>query len=359
MSKVRVLVVDDSVVARKLISDALAQDPRCEVVGTAANGKIALQKITQCNPDVVTLDVEMPEMDGLETLEAIRKTHPKLPVIMFSALTERGAEGTLRALSLGATDYVTKPTASSALCALEHLRAELVPKVRGVGSASSSLRPPQQPITASVRRARAPVRGGNLGVELVAIGSSTGGPNALAEILPALSQLSVPVVITQHMPPLFTRMLADRLNGSCGLRVREAAGRETLAPGDVWVAPGAHHLVLRREGAVIKTALDEGPPENSCRPAVDVMLRSCVDVFGPGVLAVVLTGMGADGLRGCERVREAGGQIVVQDESTSVVWGMPGFVARAGMADAIVPLSEVAAEIMRRVGPKMRMLHAH
>jgi two-component system chemotaxis response regulator CheB len=348
MPRIRVLVVDDSVVVRRLVSDALSTEPMCEVVGAAANGRIAIAKIPQVNPDVVTLDIEMPEMDGLETLTEIRKKYPHLPVIMFSALTERAAAATLKALALGATDYVTKPSAANVAGALEHVRSELVAKILCFGNGRGRVTPPPvaatRPVERGVRAAPRATR-----VDVVAIGTSTGGPNALAAVLARLSaSFPVPVVVTQHMPPLFTRLLAERLNASSALHVVEARGGEALEPGQVLVAPGDYHMGVRREGTAFRTVIHQAPPENSCRPAVDVMFRSVVEVYGAHTLALVMTGMGQDGLRGCELVREAGGQVVVQDEATSVVWGMPGYVARAGLADAVVALDDIHVEIESR-----------
>jgi two-component system chemotaxis response regulator CheB len=352
MPKIRVLVVDDSVVVRRLVTDAVNADPNCEVVGTAANGKIALAKISQVNPDVVTMDIEMPDMDGLTALEEIRKIYPRLPVIMCSTLTERAASATLKALTLGASDYVTKPSGGTLATSLKTLSEQLIPKVRALGTSAGgpfhpkpALRASKPTVGAAARPFAAPV------VDVLAIGCSTGGPNALTTIVEMFPKaLSVPVVIVQHMPPVFTRLLADRLRAQTGLSVKEAQGGEVLVAGDIWIAPGDHHLVVRREGSVRRLALTRAPQENSCRPAVDVLFRSVVECFGGHTLAVVLTGMGQDGLRGCEYVREAGGQIVAQDEATSVVWGMPGFVVNAGLADAVVPLKDVAVEITRRIG---------
>lgn len=351
MPKIRILVVDDSVVVRRLLSDVLSAEPSFEVVGAAANGKIALARIPQVNPDIVTLDVEMPEMDGLETLAAIRKLYPKLPVIMFSALTERAADATLRALALGATDYVTKPSAAKG-GGVQQVRDQLVPKIaclarRGVDG--GKLAAPAAVGPAPLAKPRpAALRGGR--IEVLAVGASTGGPNALTALLGQLGpDFPVPVVITQHMPPLFTRLLAERMNAASALSVHEAAGGETLEPGRVYVAPGDYHMEVRREGTRTRLSLNQEPPQNSCRPAVDVMFRSVAATYGGGTLAVVLTGMGQDGMRGCELVREAGGQVVVQDEASSVVWGMPGAVAKAGLADAILPIDDIAGEILRRV----------
>jgi two-component system chemotaxis response regulator CheB len=346
-------VVDDSVVVRRLLSDLLAAEPDCEVVGTAANGRIAIQKLTLLNPDIVTLDVEMPEMDGLETLAAIRKTHPKLPIIMFSAVTEKAADATLKALALGATDYVTKPTATGGVSAMEQVREQLIPKIRWLsGQHLRSLMPPVvRLVPESARKSVRPPVARLTRMDVLAIGCSTGGPNALGALLPKLrGDFPIPVVVTQHMPPLFTRLLAERMNGACQLRVHEAQGGEVLEAGHIYVAPGDFHLEVKREGAAVRLALHQGPQENSCRPAVDVMIRSVVQVYGGNTLSVILTGMGQDGMRGCELVREAGGQVIAQDEASSVVWGMPGAVVRAGLADVVLPLDDIATEIARRVG---------
>lgn len=347
MRRIRVLIVDDAVVIRKIVSDVLAEDPEIEIVGTAANGRIALQKITQVNPDLLTLDVEMPEMDGLETLRHLRRTHPRLPVIMFSTLTARGASATIDALTLGASDYVTKPAnVGSVGAAQQRVREELIPKIKALYSpAAAAPAPATAKATPVVRLAAS--RPGSAVPEVVAIGVSTGGPNALADIIPKLpADFPVPIVIVQHMPPMFTKFLADRLNAQSTLEVREAAGAEVLTPGTVLIAPGDHHMVLRRQGTRIVTVLNQDPPENSCRPAVDPLFRSVQAVYRQHVLAVVLTGMGQDGLHGCEAIKQGGGVVLAQDEATSVVWGMPGFVARAGLADRVLPLSQIAPELV-------------
>ena len=352
MRKIRILVVDDSVVIRRMVSDALAADPELEVAGSAANGHIALSKIPQVNPDLLTLDIEMPEMDGLEALRELRKTYTKLPVIMFSTLTERGASATLDALALGANDYVTKPSnVGSASVALERIREELIPKIKALCRVS----PP--PAIALPKPAAAPrvfpkieARGVGAPAEIVAIGVSTGGPNALAEVIPQLpASLPVPVVIVQHMPPIFTKLLAERLAAKSQIRVEEGRPGERLEPGRAWVAPGDFHMAVERKGSGVQLVTHRQPPENSCRPAVDVLFRSVAEAYGPRALGVVMTGMGQDGLRGSERIREAGGRVLAQDEATSVVWGMPGFVAHAGLAEKVLPLSQIAAEIVLRV----------
>jgi len=357
MGRIRVLIVDDAVVVRKILSDALATDPDIEIAGVAANGRIALSKIRQINPDIVTMDIEMPEMDGLATLKELRKEYTNLPVIMFSTLTERGGEATLDALSLGASDYVTKPSnVGNVTEAKQRIQNDLIPKIKhlcasviGLESLPTAKGSKAGAPPASTPRARA-TQPKSTRIDIVAIGSSTGGPNALAELIPALpGDLRVPIVITQHMPPVFTRLLAERLDGKSPLTVREGEDGGPVGPGRVWLAPGGHHMVVKRDGARRVLVLNDDPPENSCRPAVDPMLRSVVNVYGGNVLAVILTGMGQDGLRGVEMVHDAGGHIIAQDEATSVVWGMPGFVSRAGLADRVLPLSKLGTEITRMV----------
>ena len=420
MSKTRVLVVDDSAVIRRAISDLLASDAEIEVVGHAANGALALQKIADLKPDVITLDVEMPVMDGLQTLREMKRSGFTAPVIMCSTLTERGAMATLDALSLGAACYVTKPSSSgTAAESIDSLRRELLPKVKALGghhnrynregirkpslstqqsSATATVAPtlrepreasplaaPQlitQPRLAPQPRAKqettpssknkaiplplprasqepkadTPVRLAakskkSSKIEAVIIGVSTGGPNALAVLLPALpANLSVPVLVVQHMPPVFTKLVADRLDKQCTLTVREAVENETARAGTILIAPGDFHMTLEKNGAGTLVKLNQNAAVNFCRPAVDVMFQSAVAAYGGGLLAVVLTGMGSDGALGCEQVSAAGGQVIVQDAATSVVWGMPGAVAERGLAEAILPLEDIAKEIVRRVG---------
>ncbi|MDZ8049960.1 MAG: chemotaxis response regulator protein-glutamate methylesterase [Aulosira sp. ZfuVER01] len=347
MPKIRVLVVDDAVVVRSRVSKILSSDAELEVVGVAANGRIALAKIPHVNPDVIILDVEMPDMNGLETLTAIRKIYPHLPVIMFSTSTHTGATATLEALSLGASDYATKPSnLGNVEASNQHIREELIPKIKLFGAGNTLVSPPTT-ITESVvpavdRRIEQ--------VDVVAIGVSTGGPNALAKLLPALpADIGVPILIVQHMPAMFTKLLAERLASKCQIRVDEAVSGAKLEPGQAWIAPGNFHLVVQRQGDVVRLVTHQAPPENSCRPSVDVLLRSVAKVFGDRAIAVILTGMGQDGLHGCKCIREAGGQVLAQDKASSVVWGMPSFVVNAGLADEIVPLDQMAGAIMRRV----------
>ena len=354
MRKTRVLIVDDAVVVRRIVTDVLSADPELEVIGTAANGKLGLQKIQHLNPDVVTLDIEMPEMDGLETLAAIRKLYPRLPVIMFSTLTQRGAMATLDALALGASDYVTKPAnVGSVAAAQQSLRDQMIPKIKALFERSIALaspKPVSMPAVPKTPAAQpvAPSKGAV--IDVIAIGISTGGPNALCDIMPEIpADFPVPIVIVQHMPPMFTKLLADRLDSRCRIRVHEGVEGEAIQPGHAYIAPGNYHMVIKRKSTDVILEMNQGSPENSCRPAVDVLFRSVVAAYGAGTLGVIMTGMGQDGLRGCELIRSIGGQVIAQDEETSVVWGMPGFVARAGLANVILPLRQIATEIQMRV----------
>lgn len=355
MSKVRVLLVDDSVVIRRMLSNILSEDPDIEVAGTASNGQLGITKVQQLNPDVLVMDIEMPVMTGLEALAALRKTHPKLPIIMFSTLTTRGGAATLDALALGASDYVTKPANVGSINeSIDQIRAELIPRVKALGGGRRFLftaPPPPRPAPAPATAARAMPRLPGGRVDVVVIGVSTGGPRALAEVVPHLpGSLPVPVLIVQHMPPIFTKLLAERLDGQSALQVEEAVDGRPVERGRVLVAPGDHHMVISREGASVVARLNQDPPESSCRPAADPLFRSAVKAYGAGVLCVVLTGMGQDGYLGAMAIRDAGGQVVVQDEATSVVWGMPGIISRNGLADAELPLAGVASEIVKRVG---------
>ncbi|MHA7631915.1 chemotaxis-specific protein-glutamate methyltransferase CheB [Corallococcus sp. M7] len=350
MNAIRVLVVDDAAVVRRQVSLLLGAAPGLEVVATAPNGRIALAKVEQLQPDVVLLDLEMPELDGLETLKLLRQRAPELPVVMFSALTERGGVLTLEALALGARDYVTKPTSAGGMnITVEAVRDELVRKLKALNVRAPSTTP--SPVTREPpSRPRTPAR-----VEAIVVGASTGGPGALVRLVSALpADLPVPVFIVQHMPPLFTRLLAERLQGVTPLTVREAVTGAAVQAGEVWVAPGDFHLAVCRDATGVRLLTHQGPAENACRPAVDLLFRSAAEVYGAGVLAAVLTGMGQDGLRGCRRVIEAGGQVVVQDQASCVVGSMPGAVEQAGLADAVVPLDALALELARRVDARGR-----
>jgi two-component system chemotaxis response regulator CheB len=343
--RIRVLVVDDSVVIRRLVTEALAADPQIEVVGIAANGRVAVDRVKDLNPDAVTMDIEMPVMNGIEAVRALRRTHPRLPIVMFSTLTERGASATLDALAAGASDYVTKPSNVGSFSeSQQNIREQLIPKLKALAGTRRAVGvraaiPAPSPATGSRRRRTGAFK-------VLAIGSSTGGPDALARVLPALpGDLAVPVVVVQHMPPLFTRLLAQRLGQHSRVKVVEACEGEPLTAGKVLIAPGGQHLTVRRQGAAVVAHLTEDPPENFCRPAVDVLFRSVASGFGEGVLALVLTGMGRDGAAGAKVIRDAGGEVFAQDEATSVVWGMPGAVAMSGQADRVLALERIGPDI--------------
>jgi two-component system chemotaxis response regulator CheB len=343
---IRVLVVDDSVVIRRLVTQTLDKDPEIEVVGSASNGILALQKIEQTHPDVVTLDVEMPEMGGIETLKRIRMLHPKLFVIMFSSRTQRGAATTIDALAAGANDYVLKASTSKSVDeSIAALRAELIPKIKQFFRQHHAPPPVtwKAPVPAPGIRATGKC-------EIVTIGISTGGPSALTQIIGLFpSDFPAPVLIVQHMPAMFTKQLAQRLATIAKLRVSEASEGTRVERGNVFIAPGDFHMSTFRSGKGVAIHLDQSPHENSCRPAADVLFRSAAKTYGSHVLAAVLTGMGQDGYLGCEAVKSAGGIVLAQDEATSVVWGMPGYVARAGLADKVLPLNAIVPEIIRRV----------
>ncbi|MGP8253822.1 MAG: protein-glutamate methylesterase/protein-glutamine glutaminase [Terracidiphilus sp.] len=357
----RILIVEDSAVMRSLLRTVISTDPHLEVAGTAADGVSALTFLSSERTDLVLLDVEMPVMDGLATLRQMRSRGIRVPVIMCSSLTRRGARVTIDALASGASDYVAKPIGQGGRdAAIQALAQELIPKVLAltapaqlrapVSGASPVVMPHPTGLQAPVQRMAA----AHAAPSVLVIGVSTGGPAALEVLLPALpAGFPLPVLIVQHMPELFTRLMADRLNGRCALRVHEASEGEPIGRGSIAIARGNWHLELRPTGCASAPAtlhLHQGPPENHCRPAVDVLFRSAAKTFGPGVLAVVLTGMGSDGLIGARMIRQQGGCVLAQDQATSAVWGMPGAIAGAGLADRIVALDRMAAEIVKLAG---------
>jgi two-component system chemotaxis response regulator CheB len=355
--KIRVLVVDDSAVIRGLVTRWLSGEADIEVVGAAVNGKDGVDHAEKFKPDLIILDIEMPVMDGVTALPAIRKVAPNARVIMASTLTQRGAEVTIKALAAGASDYIPKPDASQLAGAADYKR-DLLAKVRSLGARAVSAANLSQVYDAAAlgsAGARAKVPPGptlrtvtqKLVPEAIFIGSSTGGPEALREVIEGLAgKLRVPVFITQHMPPLFTKILADHLSKQTKASVVEASDGLQAQPGAFYIAPGDRHMNVSRHLGVTRINLSDAPPENFCRPAVDPMFRSAAEIFGEKALAVILTGMGQDGLLGAKPLVNKGAQLIVQDEETSVVWGMPGAVARAGLATACKPIHEIAPAIL-------------
>lgn len=353
MMPIRVLIIDDSAVMCRLLTDVLAGDPLLQVAGTASNGVTGLGKIKELRPDLVILDIQMPIMDGLETLKILRTHHPKLPVIMFSSLTGRGSAATIEALSLGASDYVSKPAIGVPPSeVIERIGRELIPKIRSLVPGGRVLTPePSASLLTQVPHLRRRV-------DVIAIGASTGGPNALNELLPHLPEhLPVPVLIVQHMPALFTHMLAERLHMLSQLSIHEAKDDDLLRPGHVYIAPGGYHMLIASGKQGPSISLNQNPPENSCRPSVDVLFRSVADAYAANALGLILTGMGSDGTAGARAIRDAGGELWAQDRDTSVVWGMPGSVVAAGCANRVCPLPQIAAEIVSRLAVGRTPVH--
>lgn len=342
-----VLIIDDSAVVRGLVSRWIDADSRLQVAATCADGEVGVRKAAELQPDIVVLDIEMPRMDGLTALPQILKVCPKAKVVMASTLTLKGGEITMRALSLGAADYAPKPEAGR-VAGADTYRKELLDKLVALSPRSAGVAPRPAAVRPATPRPVAPARRPSL----IAIGSSTGGPQALREVIAALPRdINVPIVITQHMPKLFTAILAEHLS-KLGMPAAEAKEGEPLRPGRIYLAPGDFHMTLRTANGVISAHIDQSPPVNFCRPAVDPLFNSCAKVAGNGVLAVVLTGMGHDGRDGARTIREAGGQVIAQDQASSVVWGMPGAVAEAGLADQILSLKDIGPELSRRLkGP--------
>ncbi|HEX2941680.1 MAG TPA: chemotaxis response regulator protein-glutamate methylesterase [Rhodopila sp.] len=333
------MVCDDSVTIRGALSRMLEADPDIEVVARVENGQAAVDKVRAARVDVVVLDIEMPVMDGITALPLILRADPGVRVIMASTLTTRGAEIALRALRLGASDYVPKPS-SIGTVGDDAFQRELVAKVKGLARMRRQ-QPVAAPTSLALRQAAA------LPARLLAVGSSTGGPQALFTLVQGLGKsVPVPVVMTQHMPPAFTSILATHLDRLNGLRCAEAHDGETLQPGRIYLAPGDRHLVVDGNRSILRARLTSDPPENFCRPSVDPMLRSAAAVCEGRVLVAMLTGMGRDGLLGTRAVVEAGGTAVAQDEASSVVWGMPGAIAQAGLCHAVLPLPSIAPKLL-------------
>lgn len=380
---IRVMVVDDSVVIRGLIGRWVEEDPALQLVAAHRNGKLAVDDIERSAPDVVVLDIEMPEMDGLTALPLMLRKKRDLIVVMASTLTRRNAEISLRALSLGAQDYIPKPETSSAVTTSQDFRRDLIEKIKALGQRrrgqpSAGARPMRAQTSAGRLAAQTPVsrapavpRGyvraaamphaapaapetktraySNVRPRIIAIGSSTGGPQALQKVLSDIGTAirEVPVVVTQHMPPTFTAILAEHLAKAAMRPAKEAEHGEVLKPGHIYVAPGGHHMTVAKDGGQVVAQLNDEPPINFCKPAVDPLFDSVAKAYGSAVLAVVLTGMGHDGADGVRTIAAGGGSIIAQDEATSVVWGMPGAAAQTGMCSDILPISDIGPKIVR------------
>jgi two-component system chemotaxis response regulator CheB len=391
------MVVDDSVVVRGLIGRWIDEDPALAVVASHRNGKLAVDDVIRSNPDVVVLDVEMPEMDGLTALPLLLKQKPGLIVVMASTLTRRNAEISLKCLSLGAADYVPKPESNSRVTTSDEFKREVIEKVRALGARakarggrSSSLgatvsapqpahefrasrtlpgtsSPSAQPAPSGMRHAPVPQRisataaakpaaglrpYSNVMPRLLVIGSSTGGPQALTKLFGDIGKSigNVPVLLCQHMPATFTAILAEHITKAAGRRAAEGVNGEPLMPGRIYVAPGGKHMIAVKDGNETVIRLTDAPPVNFCKPAVDPLFESVVPLFGQAILGIVLTGMGHDGAHGSTLIANAGGSIIAQDEDSSVVWGMPGAVAQAGAAAEILPLDQIGPKVIRIFG---------
>ena len=354
--KIRVLIVDDSALVRKMLAEMMASDPGIEVVGTAPDAMAAREKIKSLNPDVLTLDVEMPKMDGVTFLRNLMRLRP-MPVVMVSSLTDHGADVTLDALAVGAVDYLPKPKVDLA-STLGEYQAELIEKIKAAAAArvkpyephsearASDLAATRSLRTDAVLQKAAPMRFRTTD-RLIAIGASTGGTEAIKDVLLGMPADSPAIVITQHIPPVFSAQFAQRMNRTCPMTVCEAQDGQQILPGHVYIAPGDRHLLVERSGARWVCRLDAGPPVNRHRPAVDVLFRSVAQQAGYNAIGVLLTGMGKDGAEGLRELREAGCTTIAQDEATSVIWGMPGEAVRIGAAVEVLPLLKIAPRVIQ------------
>lgn len=349
---IKVMLVDDSAVIRGGLTGLLEHDPCIKIVASIMNGQMAIDLVVDKNPDILILDIEMPVMDGLSALPLILKKRPGTKVIMFSSLTEKGAQISLKALSLGAVECVGKPTAGEAKIGSEFQKslintikniAATLPRERQTTPASSSAQ--QTPAAKVVAKPNFALRNNPMDYKgkpsIIAIGSSTGGPQALFTTLKNLAGLDMPIVITQHMPATFTKILAQHITQQTNLPTFEGQDGMILEPGKAYVAPGGFHMLFENDGTNTKIKIDTGPPENFCKPAVDPMLRSLLEIYGRKILCVILTGMGNDGQKGAQMLVDSHGRVVAQDQESSVVWGMPGAVAMAGICSSVMPLKDI------------------
>ncbi len=366
---IRVMVVDDSVVVRGLVGRWLDEEPGLAVVASHRNGRLAVDDVLRSNPDVVILDIEMPDMDGLTALPLLIEKKKNLVVVVASTLTRRNAEISLKALSLGAADYIPKPESNSGITTSTDFRRELIAKVlslgqrakhRGLPGQAPSARPAPRPgagappVPTGALKASRPATFtirpySSVKPRILAIGSSTGGPQALNTLFNEIGSSigQVPVVLTQHMPPTFTAILAEHITKAAGRPAAEGRDGDVVRPGHIYVAPGGKHMLLAKNGSDIVIKLSDAPPVNFCKPAVDPLFKSVVDIFGTATLAVILTGMGSDGAEGVRKIGEVGGSTIVQDEETSVVWGMPGAAAHTGMCSDVLPLNEIGRKVSK------------
>ena len=355
---IRVMIVDDSAVIRGLFTRVLESDSNIRVVASVGDGALALKAIERTDVDLVLLDIEMPNMDGLTALPKLLQAKPDVVVVMASSLTERNADISLRALRMGATDYVTKPSSREAMRDADEFKRDLVSRVRALGRRHGE---PVSPRAAAAVRGRvavlAPAKSepeivlrsaSKTKPEVLAIGSSTGGPQALAEVLRTITKsINLPILVTQHMPPTFTSILATHIGQATGWPSAEARDGDVIESHHIYIAPGGYHMLVEAKGGRKVIRLSDAPPENFCKPAVDPMLRSIADVYGPAALVVILTGMGYDGRSGGKVIIQHGGTIIAQDKASSVVWGMPGAVATSGLCSAVLPLKELGPHVSK------------
>jgi two-component system chemotaxis response regulator CheB len=371
-NQIRVMLVDDSAVVRGFISRILESESGIQVIASVSNGEMGVLSAKRHNPDVVILDIEMPVMDGITALPKILEASPGVKVIMCSTLTVRNAEITMKALQLGATECIAKPSNSGEIHTAEGFRQEIVRIIKTFGkrpgadiAANKTTATSSSPLlstnsfvggknTALKQKTAFELRpnlpGSLFRPQVLAIGSSTGGPQALFKLIANFKDLNVPIILTQHMPPTFTQILAQHITQQTGVEALEGANGMPVLPGKVYVAPGGKHMTFARKDLGVEIVINDGPPENFCKPSVDPMLRSAIDMWGGKILTMMLTGMGSDGTPGCRKLVEVGGRVVAQDQETSVVWGMPGSVAINGLCTAVLPLADIGPWVRQCFG---------